>query len=78
MKDLSLVKISITPVTLVNNIQHSKIDIEDTTGEPQRYKEENTNKFGILLPRLTKYGLPKVEEREETTYAIVYSDWTYH
>ena len=78
LKDLSLVKISIAPVTLVNNIQYNKIDIEDTIGEPQRYKEDSTKKFAILLPRLTKNGLPKVEEREETTYAIVYSDWTYH
>ena len=79
LKDLSLVKIKVTPVTRVNNIQYSKIDIEeDSTVEPQRYEEENTKKFAILLPRLTKYGLPKLEEREETTYAIVCSDWTYH
>ena len=78
LKDLSLVKIKVTPVTRVNNTQYSKINIEDSTVEPQRYKDENIKKFAILLPRLTKYGLPKLEEREETTHAIVCSDWTHH
>lgn len=80
LKDLSLVKISIAPGALViNNVRYHKIDIEDAiTGEPQRCYEDTTKKFAILLPRLTKNGLPKVEDREETTYAIVCSDWTYH
>ena len=81
LKDLSLVKISISPVTLVNNIQYNKIDIEDTTKmvtEPHTYNEDKAKKFAMLLPRLTKNGLPKFEERDQTTYAIVYSDWTYH